>query len=158
MRHSFTFQSICMYVLTSKPGQHSHWMSGHIANCLLHFLRHFLRRYQLPAGTMSIQRSPVISSRQNEHAHAVFSENSSRTSDFLYCVCSSKTPLCIHASVYSTKQMSFAWARGGWYFPASLISMATKKWENRIGGNCLWAKEVGVPNKSVCLEFPKMEY
>lgn len=48
----------------------------------------------------------------NEHPSAVFSENSSGISDCLYCVCRSKTPSCLHASVYLTKQMPFAWPRG----------------------------------------------
>lgn len=107
--------------------------------------------YWLFAGSVSNSEKSCdkVSLRQNEafNAYAVFNENSSGTADCSYCVCSSETPSCIHAFVYLTKQMPFAWA-WGLVFPSKAYSYGNwEKGKHKIGGKCLWPRELGVSNK-----------
>lgn len=120
----------------------------------------FLLEEMVPTACWQVsQRSHVIFPRWNGPMSVLMQSlaKTVQTSDCLYCVCSTETPSCIHASVYLTKQMSFAWPQG-LVLSSNPYFYGNQKWENRIGGKCLWAKEMIVPGKLLCLKFPMTEY
>lgn len=79
----------------------------------------------------------------------LFGENSSRTSDCLYWVCSSKTPSCIHVSVYSTKQMLFAWVRG-LVLPSKPYFYGNEEMGKQNTGKLSWSKGAGCA-RQICV-------
>lgn len=103
----------------------------------------------------AIQRSHVIQYLWGRMRHSTHMQSSVKTvlgqQTARYCVCSSKTPSCIHAFVYLTKQMSFAWA-WGLVFPSKAYFYGNwEKGKHKIGGKCLWPRELGVSNKPACV-------